>query len=279
MSIHPAVSQRSALVRDASTIPFPIAEFIASVPGACGGCRSWAELAGWADRVGLYSRESDPLLRWLLRGIRDRPQQFQDGLLLVVWSFIARLSGRLRRLDRDEWALWTQLTSTFLQVAPGLDLDARSELVGKKLLNDTQRNVRRQYAQERYRPRRVRELPDFTPLDDDEDALDEWGAPDPAFEGVDLQHDGDWCREHLKHLVRQGSLTQTDYLLLIGRCLYGRSLGDMAARRGLNYEAAKKRLQRVERFLQKRANKMSPDRVEHGLYPVEGPITKRRRHG
>lgn len=279
MSIHPAMCQRTALVREASAIPFPAAEFAAAVPGACGGCRTWAELVAWADGVNLQSAEADFVLRWLLRGIRDQPQRYQVVLMLVAWPALNRLSWLLRRLESDHWALWTHITSAFLQVALGLDLDARNQLIGRKLLNDTQRNVRRQYARERRRQESMRPLPDDASPDEEGGACLEPSAPDPAFERFELRHDGAWSRSHLKQLVRRGDLTRTDYLLLIGRHLYGRTAGDLAARVGLSPEAARKRQQRAAKILQEIANRMSQDGLEHGLDKVEALTARRRRHG
>jgi hypothetical protein len=72
--------------------------------------------------------------------------------------------------------------------------------------------------------------------------------------GIERREIRDMATRRLREWLAEGTLTQTDFLLLIGTRVYGAPLKRVARHLGLGYEAAKKRRQRSEAVLRKLAS-------------------------
>jgi hypothetical protein len=222
-------------------------------------------MEAWVRRVGLRSGATDPLLAWLLPRVRDQPEPYQEVLLLVALRELDGIRSRLYYLDDDPWALWTNITWEFLRIACGWKLEQRPQLLGKKLVNDTQHAVRHRYTRQFASNRSFRRPPPRKLKDQKRALIDAIAVDDPGYGSVDLKIDALRVRTALRNLVRAGQLSPTDYLILIGCHYYGRSLESMARRLGLTYEAAKKRRQRVTDNLPGISKILSPEGRETPL--------------
>jgi hypothetical protein len=69
----------------------------------------------------------------------------------------------------------------------------------------------------------------------------------PDITAWDKPKEEELTKEDYRKLLSSGAITETDYLLLVGTKVYGRSLKELAREHNLSYEAAKKRRQRAER--------------------------------
>lgn len=249
MSLPTLSDQHEALLRAVAQVEFPVDEFKSTDLSPFAGCHSWSQFEMQVNQVGLRSSAADPLLTWLLPRVRDRPQEYQGVLLLLSWESLVALRGYRRGLDPDHAALWSNITWALLHAAGRMDRVSRTQLLGVKLVNDTDNHVRDHYARERRLQSKTKRVSDANEGSSAGSKLRDRGADDPAFAAVDTRHDDAWARAYLSDLVERGLLDRTDYLIIVGSYIYGRSLGELAARFGLSQEATKKRRQRALAYL------------------------------
>jgi len=201
-----------------------------------------------------------------LRNVRDRPQaQHQDALLFLAWDSLIKLSRHLRRLDTSSDEMWSNLLWSFSLATSKIDLNRRDELIGRKLLNDTQHNTRAWYE-------RQRDPQYFNPQDqNDLGEYPECRIPSAyaAQATAEFYIDRNWAINRLRRLVTEGFLERPDFQILLGCHIYGRSIEEIAVHLGIPYGVAKKRRQRAVKKLQKNAPSLSPNDPDSPLYQVE----------
>lgn len=244
---------------------------------------TWDQVRRQIERIAIWSQESDALLLPILIVARREPDaRWPQILLFLCWRGLASIARRLRRLDEDPNALDAQVYWAFLRIVCRLDPTQREARLGQKIINDVRCEVRGHYAQEDALINRAVELVDERPDDDGEGtgsgSAELRGDEDLAFIAVETRHDASWGRAYLRELVRRGRLSRPDYLILIGCHLYGQSLGKMAARLGLSYEAAKKRQQRTAKILRQNARFLSPTPPQAPLKGIGRAVRGRRSH-
>ncbi|MBK9471839.1 MAG: hypothetical protein IPO18_06080 [bacterium] len=199
----------------------------------------------------------------MLPRVRDRPQEYQEVLLLMSWESLVALRRYRCGLDSDHAALWSSITWALLYVARRMDLACRTQLLGVKLMNDTDHHFRAQYARERRLQSTLTRVGDAEEGDSAGWELWDRGSDDPAFAAADLNHDYAWVRPYLGDLVRRGLLDRTDHQIIVGSYIYGHALKKLAERFGLSQEATKKRRQRALAYLRVGREKSCP-----GLAPT-----------
>jgi hypothetical protein len=283
---------------------------------------TWDEARRWLEQVGPRTQEADAALRPILEAAQATPDEvWRDILLFLFWRPLVMCRRGLKRYDEEKATiadlpdvrLDSEVLWAFITVLHRIDLVARSDRLGQKILNDVQHDVRLAYNSERVRTvphshptivsgdefaaaglldrknrkarhRRVVQFHHLLIDGEEEDDVEGRGvrAPgieDEEFAAVERRHDAAWARAHLKAMARRGEISGPDCLILIGCLLYGYSIEEMAAQLGMSVDASRKRKQRVMKYLQNRARKMSHSIDEAPLKGVEGRNTGRRNHG
>jgi len=225
---------------------------------------SWENARSWLDHVYAYREEADQLLYPLIEDYQSNPDEIGNAILLYMfWTPLTSIFRFRRKLDSPS-ALFSEIHWMFLEVLNRLDTESRPQRIGQKILNDTNRGVRDRYIPKSKSPVRL-----F--IDEEEEAARQNGL-------------GAWCLQHgvieygfdrqkaisrLKSLARQGHISKSDFQMILGCHLYGRSIDEMASQLGVSYGVAKKRRQRAEKKLQKNAPHLSPNHLDSPLYQVE----------
>lgn len=228
----------------------------------------WSDLRETLEQIGFKPEKSDPLIRAIIQGYQDDGEVAWNGVAVhLFWRPLCRIHRGL--LGRDEsHILFAEIHWRFLAALSRFDLSRRTNHLGKKLLNDTWSDTRRSYRN--FHGQHVQFL---------EDEIDE----DPCLRTtshywdrreIESAIDRHWAIERLRLLVRDGSLTRTDFQILLGCHLYSRSISEMADNLCISYGVAKKRRQRAEKKLQKNAPHLSPNDPDSPLYPIERSTRK-----
>jgi hypothetical protein len=239
---------------------------------------SGASLRRWTQRNDLTTEAADLCLRPILQALTvSLDTYWREVLFYLFWPDLGRTAGRLRRLDRDPDRLGSQTCWAFVQCIHRIDVEMRLSRLGLKILNDVQHDVRSSYSRDAERNRRCISVD--VPLGENGRGVLSFGTSDIQYAAFDLQHDRSWAIAKLRALVRSGQLARADFLILVGCHLYGRGLEEMAARLGLNYEAAKKRRQRAVNHLNKFSPGLSPDCPESPLMSLSRTSRKERPRG
>lgn len=242
---------------------------------------TWVDVRRWLDEIDARSPSADTILRPVLVKVNRLPDEiWHDIMLFLFWRPLVLCRGYLKRLDEKEPdALDSYILWAFIRVLHNLNLDVRQVRLGQKILNDVQYDVRLFYKTDRELTAKFRQL--LTQENTEDDGERGFPAPpieDGAFAAVEHRHDSDWACARLDALVRQGRISETDYLILLGCYLYEEPLKEIAERLGLTYDAARKRRQRVAKYFRENARKMSPDTGLNPLRKIAGRKSGRRRH-
>jgi hypothetical protein len=241
---------------------------------------NWVEVKRWVDREGIWRESADPLLRPMVAAYQqcDAPA-WSEILLYLFWRPLARVHRLLAACDPDPTCRYSQVFWAFTMALRRIDLDKRTCRLGSKVIQDMRHDVRHAYDLERARARRIAYLDDEAFGDcGHESTMSALRVQDTGFASVEYRHDTSWAIAQLKAHVRSGHLTHTDFLILVGCHLYGRTLDEMAARQGLNYDAVKKRRQRAVSLLKKTAPELSPDLPNTPLMSLSRAPRKEKSH-
>ena len=278
---------------------------------------SWRHVREYIDTVHFKCVETDVVLRPLLLVAQraGMTEMWQNILVYLASSSLRMLVETRRSLGFDDRALWADITWAFLNAVRRIDLDSRRELFGRKIINDTDHDVRAAYRAEREidaplvrqnnRSDRAQTNEHLGVCDDDTQAVAKNSALDALPQESNTRHrtvrcvplDGDddddgyrpgpldflvsnrieeaegvfraereWAIRRLRQLHRTGVLSRPHFLILLGCCLHGHSLSEMALRLGVNYATAKKQRQRAIGRLEKSAPDLSPNLPDSPLY-------------
>ncbi len=249
-------------------------------------CMTWDDARRWLEQVGPRTQEADVALRPILEAAQATPDElWHDIMLFLFWRPLVICRRGLKRYDNDgdiaegipSATLDAEILWAFVTVLHRIDLVIRRERIGQKILNDVQHDVR---LSDKKKRRALAAHDHLITANDDEDAqgVHDPGVLDVGCAAVELRHDTKWARAYLKNLVHRGRISEPDYLILIGCLLYGYSIEKMAAQLGMSIDATRKRKQRVMKYLQNRARKMSHGIDEAPLKGVEGRKPERRNH-
>ncbi|MBM3502116.1 MAG: hypothetical protein FJX74_25980 [Armatimonadetes bacterium] len=173
----------------------------------------------------------DALLRAFVGAYRMDGNPHRPALLLLgalqpgLSHLFHQHAGRWPGLDDDE--LWAQITTSFLEVAVSYPLARRPHRVAKNLLLDTLRRTLR-WLRAHHGPPKMHRIPRA----DDKASLE-------MIEAM----------PYLQALVRLGVLGGEDAAVLLATRIVGERLPALARRRGVGYEALRKRRQRAEQAI------------------------------
>ncbi|MFH2074935.1 MAG: hypothetical protein ABIJ57_06245 [Pseudomonadota bacterium] len=224
--------------------------------------QNWAKAKDWVEESGHKAEACDVLLTPVIQAAQQEPDAIWNSILLYL--FLRPLGDflRARKWLDEQAALFSQLHWDFLHAVYRIDLHQRRKFIGQKIINDTFWATRREYAKTFRRPGFQGEDPENSPIDRIPCAYASQAVPEFLI-------DRDWAIARLKDFARRGRISRGDFQILLGCCLYGRSLDDMATRLGIEYGAAKKRRQRALEKIEKIAPDLSPSTTDSPLYLVE----------
>jgi len=265
VSIWTIAAQRAALVRYVLSFPPPNIVVQGLIRAREGEERAtWLEVESWVNRVGFRSSEADPLLRFLLDPEIEVPWDLSQNLILLMsWESLLYQNNFLSRLDRDKERLWSNLTWSFLEVIERINPGNREDCLGQKIQNDTQCQTRQYYDRLRRAPSSYCcEAPEESPFENLPSGL-------ACLAEGEFRVDCSFAIKHLKRLAVSGHISKSDFQILLGCHLYGRSIEEMAVHLGVPYGVAKKRRQRAVKKLEKCAPDLSPSDPDSPLYQVE----------
>jgi hypothetical protein len=173
----------------------------------------------------------------------DRNPRWRDVLLALFWSDLEKLLCIKRRWDPAEGELWRNVTWVFIEVLSRIDLKKRPERLAQKVLNDTSHHLHDEYRDAWHRA--DQELV----VEQDEIVELAGGAEDDTFAALAFREEREVEIRRLRTHLEAGRITESDFVLLLGTRVYGKSVVEYAREVGLTFQAAKKRRQRAERAI------------------------------
>jgi hypothetical protein len=173
----------------------------------------------------------------------DRDPRWREVLLALFWSDLEKLLCIKRRWDSDEGELWRNVTWIFIEVLSRIDLIKRPERLAQKILNDTSHCLHDEYRDTWDRADREIAV--------EQEAIVELagGAEDDTFAALAFSEEREVEIRRLRTHLEAGRITESDFVLLLGTRVYGKSVVEYACEAGLTFQAAKKRRQRAERVI------------------------------
>ena len=199
---------------------------------------NWPEVIAFMRQGSSRDPRKDLVLRPICQAHRQCPDPRWTTILLVIfWPGLASIWRKMRSHDSDSGALWRNVLWAFTQVVYHLDPQQRLDRLVQKIYNDTIHRVRREYQAQRERWENV------DPIDsDDFDESTILNQKPPEHEALVGRCN---VARQLDRYRRTGFISDSELDLLIGTIVYGESLRGFADRKGLSYDAAKKRRQRA----------------------------------
>jgi len=188
----------------------------------------------------------DEVLRPIFRAHHeDQDPHWRTVLLAIFWPGLSSLRRKKRYWDLDPAELWQSVTWSFLRVICRIDPERRPHRLVQKVINDTLHKVHEEY-------RRQWDRRDWEVSAEPETLIDLAGAVDDVdYAGIDLRLRQTVEIRRLQEHLEEGRICETDFLLLVGTRVYGRSVADYARETGLDYQVAKKRRQRAEAVIRR----------------------------
>lgn len=246
------------------------------------------DFTDWQEVVDLFWKKKDLSVDredGLLRAIfqqwqRDQHPRWQVVLTLLLWPRLCGWHWRFRNYDPSDADRWQNLMSQFYRSLLRLRRGERPHRLVQKVFYDIWHELARLRARRdgRQRPRRPRKAAvDWDTAHDRREpteaaapaapvalhrvglevVLDAVGAEDHGFQEVDRRDDVQAVTKRLDQLRRNGAISERDAALLIATKFRGRNLKDVAVELGLNFEQAKKRVQRRIELLRRACQKSS----------------------
>lgn len=171
---------------------------------------TWEEARHWLEGVGVKSAEADAVLCPVLTAAKaSLDESWQEVLLLLFWRQLAQISCWLSEIGPGRDGCDSEIVWAFLHALHRLSLDQRPARLGRKLVNDTQHDVRLHFAQQRRR-----DASHFSILDTEEDAggptaggVRDPGCEAPGYVAAEFRHDRDRARADLLDLAYRGRIS------------------------------------------------------------------------
>lgn len=204
---------------------------------------SWNDVVAFMRQGVSRDPEKDQVLLPIIQAhAEDGDPRWRTLLLVIFWPALESISRRKRHWGNDPDALWANIVWAFLRAVCRLDPSKRASRLAQKIVNDVFHGLHDDYRRGwRRAAREVATDPDELAGHDVEYAR--------AAAAATLRLEQEARIEALKAHRAAGRISDTDFLLLVGTQVYGRSLADCAHESGLTYEAAKKRQQRAIRAI------------------------------
>jgi hypothetical protein len=229
------------------------------------------QFSTWAGVV-TYMRggtSRDPMKDEVLRPIlaahhADQDPRWRKILLVIFWPGLNSLHRQRIRWDPDPEDLWQNLVWVFHEVVCRIDPARRPDRLVQKVINDTAHHLHDEYHR-RWDASLYEVAQDGTKLE-----TLAGGADGVDLDAIERRQARRAAIRTLKDYVAEGVLTEPDFFLIVGTRIYGRPLKDFAARAGLDYQVVKKRRQRAEAALRRKASRTCPLASPTGAFPRQG---------
>jgi len=160
-------------------------------------------------------------------------------LLVLCLPIIEAVFVRKRNYDPDRDDLWQTLIQVFFTVIRRLDISQRPSSIPQKIFNDLQHDLYARYESAWDWNRRMVVYDDFAK---DKANLRLVPSPEDELQRASIQKD---ALARLRQWRDEGRIDEFDFLLLTATEVYGREIKEFAAEQNRDYEAVKKRRQRL----------------------------------
>ncbi len=160
-------------------------------------------------------------------------------LLVVCLPIIESAFYKKRDYDLDHDDLWQNLIQVFFTVIRRLDIAQRPSSIPQKIFNDLHHDLYARYESVWDWNRRMVVYDDFAKAKAD---LRLVPSPEDEIQRASIQRD---AIARLRRWRDEGRIDEFDFLLLTATEVYGREIKAFAAEKNLDYEAVKKRRQRL----------------------------------
>lgn len=208
--------------------------------------RTWGEVIAFMRGGTSRDPEKDRVLRPIFQAhAEDADPRLRTILLVIFWPGLESIHWKKRSWDRDPDERWQTIVWTFLQVVCRVDVKQRPDRLVQKVFNDT---VHRFYeeCQRSWAPTNGEIFAE--PEEIEFLAAGPEYSPVVAFERSEEEEVE--IRRLRKH-VEAGRISESDFLLIVGLRLYGKSVAEYARETGLGYQVAKKRRLRAEMVIRR----------------------------
>ena len=203
-------------------------------------CRGWTELIAFLQSR-LASPEVEDELLADLRScyLEERGPLWHSVMTLVFLPALSSIHAKTRRWADSAESLWSDLHWSFLQAIPRTDPASCRAGIARKLYDKTYDSLRRIYRKEWDRRKRAisTESPDLAGWDP--------GSTDAGLAALETRERGEYALERLRALAEAGAFPEDDLELFMETRVRGIGLDEAAKARGISYQAAKKRCQRM----------------------------------
>ena len=194
-----------------------------------------------AEQLGTPVPDS-ALLPILIDAHKTEAAAWNEALLLLFWPSLVHIHCKKRRWADCPHELWDDILASFAIATHRLDPTQRRSRLAYKVFGDTIRATYRTREKDwATTAREIARPPDHETWCTVEDPTSS------VEEHADHRCDREFRRRHYLRLLDKRAITADEYLVLSGVRLCGWTVRTCADRLGISYEAAKKRLQRVER--------------------------------
>ncbi|MFH1022103.1 MAG: hypothetical protein V1809_01800 [Planctomycetota bacterium] len=215
------------------------------------------DFLAWRDVIAFMRDESseDVEKNVVLRRIfeahaEDRDSRWRTILLVIFWPGLKSVAIRYRNESEDENDSWGFVVGVFFDVICRIDVAKRPDRLVQKVINDTISTVR-QIKHDEWE-RSIREI------STDSEHLDINPAPPEVIEDDSEGVGESASRELFQKYMKINLIDETEFHLLVGTFVYGKSIQEYGEKAGISSEAAKKRRQRaiakIRRYVEKKKN-------------------------
>ena len=213
----------------------------------------------WADVVTLMrgSKSQNLIKDQILRSIfrihhEDQDSRWQNILLISFWPGLELIHWQKRHWDPNEEERWQNIIWAFLKTFSRINTEKRPHRLVQKIFYDTVH-----YLYDEYRC--ARNHKEWEVLTNSEEVLElAGGIEEINFAAIELREKQEAEIKRLQSLLDKGRIGRSDFLLLVGTRVYGKTMTDYARENGLDYQTIKKRRQRVEATIQRLGKRRSP---------------------
>jgi hypothetical protein len=201
---------------------------------------------GWSELIAsLQARVAPPdvedaVLRDLRACYLEEPGPLWHTVLtLVYFPALSSIHAKTRRWAAFPDVLWSDVHWAFLQAITKTDPSSCPAGMARKLYDNTFEGLRRLYKREWRHAEREK------PSGDLDFPGNEPGSPEPGYAALEHRDEGDRALERLRALAEKGAFPRDDLDLFLATRVEGVGLEEAATARGISYQAAKKRCQRM----------------------------------
>jgi hypothetical protein len=204
------------------------------------GFADWRELVGFMQNGQLRDLSKDTILLPIIQAhVVDRDARWRTILLAIFWRALESILRKKRHWDNDPDQLWGNTYWSFMQAICRLDPAQRPSRLAQKLSNDTIHRLHRLYRRNWDHARRQ------ISTDSDDMATKYATKTERSAAAIELGEEQELRITQFQAYRRSGQIDDVEFLLLVGKHVYGHSIATDAGAAGLTYEAAKKRQQRA----------------------------------